>query len=93
LPPSPNPFGDKGVYIAYWLYTDAKINIHVYDVSGELVRDLPTYPGRSGNNETFWDGKNSAGHPVSSGVYIYEIVATTPRDEVAHAFSKVAARR
>jgi hypothetical protein len=93
LPASPNPFGDKGVYIAYWLYTDAKINIHVYDVSGELIRDLPTFPGKSGDNETFWDGKNNAGRPVSSGVYIYEIVATTPRDEVAHAFSKCAALR
>ncbi len=65
----------------------------MYDVSGELVRDLPAYAGKSGNNETFWDGRNSAGHPVASGVYIYEIVATTPRNEQAHAFGKCAALR
>ena len=92
-PSSPNPFGSQGTYIAYWLQVDARINIRVYDISGEVVRDLSPYAGKAGDNETFWDGKNNAGRPVSSGVYIYEIVATTPRNEVAHAFSTCAALR
>ena len=41
LPPSPNPFGDTGVHLAYYLGDAAQVTIVVYDVSGEKV----TQPG------------------------------------------------
>jgi hypothetical protein len=90
---SPNPFSSQGTYITYWLQVDALINIRVYDVSGELVRDLNPFAGKAGDNETFWDGKNSSGRPVASGIFIYKVSATTPRDEHASNFGKCAAVR
>jgi hypothetical protein len=92
-PSSPNPFGSQGTYIAYWLQVDARINIRVYDISGEVVRDLSPYAGKAGDNETFWDGKNSAGRPVASGVFIYQVSAATPKGEHAADFGKCAALR
>jgi len=90
---SPNPFGPSGTWITYWLQVDARVDITVYDVSGEKVRSLPSYPGRAGDNETFWDGKNDAGRPVASGVFIYRLAATSARGEQAHDFGKCAALR
>jgi len=95
---SPNPFGGSGTWITYWLQVDAKVNIDVWDVSGEKVRSLPPFAGRSnlvnnGNNETFWDGKNDSGRLVASGVYIYRVRATTARNEEAHDFGKAAVLR
>ena len=94
---SPNPFGGGGTWITYWLQVDATVNIDVWDVSGEKVRSLPPFAGRSnmgnnGDNETFWDGKNDSGKPVASGVYIYRVRATTARAE-AHDFGKAAVLR
>ena len=90
---SPNPFGSGGVFITYWLQTDARVDIEVYDVSGEKVRSLEPFAGKAGNNETFWDGKNHSGALVASGVYIYRIRATSPLNEQAQDFGKCAALR
>lgn len=40
----------------------SKTKIKVYTVTGELVREL---------NGLSWDGKNTQGHPVASGTYIF----------------------
>jgi flagellar hook assembly protein FlgD len=69
------------------------VEIRVYTVSGEVVRDLEPYPALAGNQEEFWDGKNRSGLPVSSGVFIYRILATSPRGEQIGAFGKCAAIR
>jgi hypothetical protein len=95
---SPNPFGGQGTWITYWLQVDARVLIEVYDVSGEKVRTLPPFAGKSnsvnnGNNQTFWDGRNDSGRPVASGVFIYRISATTPHGEERHDFGKCAVLR
>jgi hypothetical protein len=92
-PSSPNPFGSQGTYLTYWLQADALVHVRIYDVSGEAVRDLSPFAGKAGDNETFWDGKNSSGRPVASGVYIYRVAASTPRGEQASDIGKCAALR
>lgn len=90
-PNSPNPFGESGTWLAYFIAVDAIVDIKVYDVSGELVRALDPFPGKMGNNEEFWDAKNSSGAPVASGTYIYKVKATSTAGEVIADFAKCAA--
>ncbi|HTB23470.1 MAG TPA: FlgD immunoglobulin-like domain containing protein [bacterium] len=72
----PNPDPSHGpVWLPYVLTCDAGVDIRIYDVAGETVRDLAPFPGLTGQNEEYWDGKNSSGNLVASGVYIGHITA------------------
>jgi flagellar hook assembly protein FlgD len=92
-PPSPNP-SSTGTFICYYVSADATMDIKIYNVSGEKVRDLDPFPAQGGkNNETFWDGKSSADMPVASGVYLFKVAGTSLRDEKAQGFGKCAVLR
>jgi flagellar hook assembly protein FlgD len=43
--------------------------MRIYDVRGGLVRDLSAHAVPAGRHSISWDGRNSAGVPVRSGVY------------------------
>jgi flagellar hook assembly protein FlgD len=48
--------------------------IKIYTVSGKLVRKLcEGCPAQRGNNQFRWDGRDSEGHSVANGVYLYFI--------------------
>ena len=67
--PFPNPF-DGRTTIRYGVPGGAAdVSVRVYDVAGRLVAKLD--PGRvvRGVGETTWDGADSSGEPVASGVY------------------------
>ncbi|HTB21684.1 MAG TPA: FlgD immunoglobulin-like domain containing protein [bacterium] len=73
----PNPDPSKGpLWLPYVLTCDATVNIRIYDVAGETVRDLAPFAGQTGENEEYWDGHNGAGQAVANGVYIGHITAT-----------------
>jgi len=72
----PNPDPTRGpVWLPYTLTCDAQVNIRIYDVAGETVRDLAPFAGLTGANEEYWDGLNSSGQQAASGVYIAHITA------------------
>jgi WD40 repeat protein len=73
----PNP-AKSGTWIPFALHETSKVEIRIYDVAGNLVRILQLgikAPGvyRSKEQAAYWDGKNSSGEPVRSGVYSYEM--------------------
>ena len=75
LPNYPNPFNPE-TWIPYDLAEDTEVYIHIYDLKGESVRELSlgfqtagTY--RAQARAAYWDGRNSAGEPVASGIYFY----------------------
>jgi flagellar hook assembly protein FlgD len=74
------------------LTCDAEVNIRIYDVAGETVRDLAPFAGLSGANEEYWDGRNSSGAQVASGVFIAHITASA-LGETADAWVKMAILR
>jgi flagellar hook assembly protein FlgD len=80
----------KDTHIVYWLSCDADVRIKIYTVSGEVVRWEEYISGHAGYNDYYWDGKNRAVHPVASGIFIYRISASTPRDREQFIFSKCA---
>jgi hypothetical protein len=69
----PNPFNPL-TKISFSLEANGHVAIRIYDVRGSLVRTLLDGPRPAGFNEAVWDGRNDAGQPVSSGVYVCEMV-------------------
>ena len=77
LPNYPNPFNPE-TWIPYDLAEDAEVEIHIYTLKGECVREVSlgfqgagTYRTRS--RAAYWDGRNAMGEPVASGVYFYTL--------------------
>ncbi|RKU27370.1 hypothetical protein C6497_11520 [Candidatus Poribacteria bacterium] len=74
LPNYPNPFNPE-TWIPFQLAKPTDVSIQIYTSNGHLVRhiDLGYRPaGKYINRDVaiYWDGKNQAGEPVASGVYL-----------------------
>ena len=79
LPNYPNPFNPE-TWIPFELSDASEVAITIYDVRGEVVRQLQLgyrpegqYVGRA--KAGYWDGRNELGERVASGLYLYEIKA------------------
>jgi hypothetical protein len=70
----PNPFNPLTT-IAFSLDGNTNANLSIYDVRGALVRELVDRPSEKGIHRIVWDGSNSSGQQVASGVYFYKLVA------------------
>ncbi|MBC8230203.1 T9SS type A sorting domain-containing protein [bacterium] len=75
----PNPFNPE-TWIPYQLTCNAEVTIRIYNVFGRLVNTLSLGVKETGYYTTkdeaaCWDGRNSAGEQVASGVYLYTIQA------------------
>ena len=73
----PNPFNPE-TWIPYRLAEDAFVSLTIYDGNGRVVRTLDVghqiaavYERQS--KAIYWDGKNSLGESVASGVYFYSM--------------------
>ena len=72
----PNPFNPE-TRINYSLPEPAYVKLNIYDINGTLVRTLQEGNKSAGRYEAIWDGKNSTGNKVGSGVYFYRIQANS----------------
>jgi hypothetical protein len=70
----PNPFG-KAAVVDYEIPVASDVNMRIFDVSGRLVRTIVDYKQDAGIYSVRWDGTNSAGDRVSSGIYFIRLVA------------------
>jgi hypothetical protein len=71
----PNPF-NPATTIAYTLPVAGRVDLRIFDVSGRLIRVLrDNTPETSGRHEVLWDGRDTSGREVSSGVYFYRLTA------------------
>jgi len=71
----PNPFNPT-TNIRYGLPHQASVTMEIYNMLGVKVRTLLHGETMSaGVHQMSWDGKNDAGVSVTSGVYLYRIVA------------------
>jgi len=50
-----------------------RVQLDVYDVRGKLVVRLVDSTLDPGSHKVVWDGRDSAGQPVSSGIYLYTL--------------------
>jgi len=71
---APNPF-NPSTTIRFVLPASQRVGLAIYSASGALVRMLVDDVKPHGPNEVTWDGRDSAGNPVGSGVYFYRLTA------------------
>jgi outer membrane protein assembly factor BamB len=91
---NPSPADTNGTYIVYDVCNDSRVQIQIYTISGEKVRELSTFDANAGSNEEFWDCRNQSGQIVSNAVYIYRILATNKMTNISRAvFGKCAVLR
>lgn len=70
----PNPF-NPSTTIRYDLPKAVKVSLKIYNVLGQEIKTLVNHKQTAGFKSVDWDGRSNAGHPVSSGVYVYRIEA------------------
>jgi len=74
FPNYPNPFNPV-TNITYFLPADAEIKLIIYNLKGEKVKELTHGFQTRGWRKVIWDGKNSQGKKVSSGIYFCKLQA------------------
>ncbi len=74
----PNPFNPTTT-ISFRLPQSTEWRLEIFNITGSLVRE---YQGSSetGTVTVQWDGRNTDGLPVASGVYLYRLEATNFSD-------------
>ncbi len=70
----PNPFNPV-TSIDYALPEEGFVTISVYNIMGQKVTELVNSVKQGGYHTVVWNGTNSLGEPVSTGVYMYAIEA------------------
>jgi flagellar hook assembly protein FlgD len=79
LPNYPNPFNPE-TWIPYHLANPSNVQITIYDTRGTIVRQLdlghqPQGYYTSQSRAAYWDGRNTVGERVASGIYFYTLTA------------------
>ena len=72
-----NPFNPE-TWIPFELSQDTDVAISIYDVQGQLIRQLElgvVMAGRciSAAQAAYWDGRTETGEAVASGTYFYQL--------------------
>ena len=70
---APNPFNSQTV-LSYFLPTAGPARLTVFTLTGQQVVVLHQGPQQAGYHRLRWDGRDDAGRPVASGVYLYRLV-------------------
>jgi len=75
----PNPFNPE-TWLPYQLASDAPVTISIYNTKGQLIRNISLSTKKAGvytakDKAAYWNGKDSFGQSVASGVYFYTLQA------------------
>jgi len=71
-PNHPNPFNPETT-IRFELPADGLVSLRIYDVTGQVVRELVSTSQMAGTHSVVWNGRNSGGAQVANGLYLYEL--------------------
>lgn len=69
---APNPF-NAGTTITFDLPRDGQVRIAVHDLAGRLIATLVDGAQAQGRHEVAWNGRDSRGRAVGSGVYLARV--------------------
>ena len=70
----PNPFNPT-TNIEFALPQHETVKLEVYDILGRLVTTLANNDMPAGTYKVVWNGKDSRGQSVASGLYLYRLQA------------------
>jgi len=68
----PNPF-NPSTTIAFDLARDGAVSIDVYNIKGQKVKEVVSGSFSAGSHRVFWNGEDSTGRAVGSGIYFYRM--------------------
>ena len=68
----PNPFNPT-TEISFGLPANGQVTLEVFDVMGRKVTTLVNGDMTAGIHKVIWDGNNSSGEKVTSGMYFYKL--------------------
>ncbi|MCK4653768.1 MAG: right-handed parallel beta-helix repeat-containing protein [Candidatus Cloacimonetes bacterium] len=68
----PNPFNPTTM-ICYSLKENSKVSLNIYNIKGQKVKTLVDETIPAGEHSVIWNGKDSNGNRVSSGIYFYKL--------------------
>ncbi len=66
----PNPFNPE-TNISFSLAKDQNVKISIYNIRGQLVRNLTNEVHKAGRNTIVWDGTDNYNRGCASGLYMY----------------------
>ena len=70
---APNPFNSQTV-LSYFLNAPGPARLEVFALTGQRVAILHQGPQQAGYHRLHWNGRDDAGRPVASGMYLYRLV-------------------
>ncbi len=70
----PNPFNPTTA-ISFQLSTASEVALVIYDLNGNVVKELARGKYAGGQHRLVWEGKDDRGNRVASGVYVYKLTA------------------
>lgn len=73
LPNYPNPF-NPNTTVPFEIPENSFVNITIYNILGQPVQELTNRFYSAGRHSLEWDGTNSSGLQMGSGVYFYRMV-------------------
>ena len=68
----PNPF-NPSTTIEFSIQNDSSIAISVYNIKGQKIKTLANNEFIKGTHSVIWNGDDTAGKSVSSGIYFYKL--------------------
>ena len=68
----PNPF-NPSTKISYQLGKGEFVKLSIFDLNGNLIKNILNNKVNAGRGHVYWDGKNELGQNVSGGIYLYTI--------------------
>jgi hypothetical protein len=66
---------NPGTVIGFLISVVSDVELAIYDVTGRRVRTLVHGKQNAGLHTVSWDGRDSRGQAVASGIYFYRLVA------------------
>ena len=71
---SPNPFNPSTI-IKFYIPSSSNVTIKIYNILGREIITLFNEQTTAGYHNVYWNGKNSRGERVASGIYLYRLTA------------------
>ena len=65
----PNPFNNS-VSISFEIPNSKNVNLSIFDMKGRNIRQMNLGVLSTGFHKVLWDGKNSYGNEIPSGIYM-----------------------
>jgi hypothetical protein len=72
----PNPFNPVTT-ISYQIEKSEFVNLSIFDLNGNLIKNVLDQYVNAGPGIVHWNGKNNSGQNVSGGIYLYSLESST----------------